>query len=34
MLKKVHLGLSRVAFVEGCPHISGGLYEGFHCSYI
>ena len=27
----LHLGLSEVAFIEGCPHIRGGLYEGFHC---
>ena len=20
-----------MAFIEGCPHASGGLYEGFHC---
>ena len=20
-----------VAFIEGCPHIRGGFYEGFHC---
>ena len=25
-----HLGLSEVAFIEGCPHIRGGLYEGLH----
>ena len=23
---------SGVAFTEGCPHVRGGLYEGFHCS--
>ena len=28
----VHLGLSEVVFIEGCPHVRGGLYEGFHCS--
>ena len=21
-----------MAFVEGCPHVRGGLYEWFHCS--
>ena len=26
--KRVHLGLSKVAFIEGCPHIRGGLYRG------
>ena len=20
-------------YIEGCPHIRGGLYEGFHCTY-
>ena len=30
--KRVLLGLSEVAFIEGCPHVRGGLYEGFHCS--
>ena len=25
---------SKVAFIEGCPHIRGGLYEGFHCSLV
>ena len=25
---RVHLGLSKVALIEGCPHIRGGLYEG------
>ena len=25
--KRVHLGLSKVAFIEGCPHVRG---EGFH----
>ena len=25
---RVHLGLSEVAFIEGYPHIRGGLYEG------
>ena len=29
--KKVHLGLSEVAFTEGCPHVRGGHYEEFHC---
>ena len=31
--KRVHLGLSKLAFVEGCPHtdVRGGLHEGFHC---
>ena len=29
--KRVHLGLSKVAFIEECPHIRGCLYEGFHC---
>ena len=19
--------------IEGCPHVRGGLYEGFHCTY-
>ena len=39
----MHLGLSKVAFIEGCPHVRGGLYEGcpqvrgvlyegFHCT--
>ena len=23
---------SRVAFIEGCPHVRGGIYEGFHCN--
>ena len=22
---------SGVGFIEGCPHIRGGLCEGFHC---
>ena len=22
--KRVHLGLSKVAFIEGCPHVGGG----------
>ena len=27
----LHLGLSKVAFIEPeCPHVRGGL-EGFHC---
>ena len=34
--KIVHLGLSKVAFVEVCrvTHVRGvrGLYEGFHCT--
>ena len=30
--KRVQLGLSEVAFIEGCPHVRGDLYEGFHCS--
>ena len=31
--KGVHLGLSnKLAFIEGCPHIRGGLYEGLHCN--
>ena len=31
-IKRVHLGLSKVAFIEGCPHVRGGLYRGvFHC---
>ena len=29
--KRVHLGLCKVSFIEGCPHVRGGLYEGFHC---
>ena len=28
--ERVHLGLSEV---EGCPHVRGGPYEGFHCTY-
>ena len=28
--KRVHLGLTEVAFIEGCPHVRGGLYEGLH----
>ena len=28
---RVYLGLSEVAFIERCPHVRGGLYEGFHC---
>ena len=28
--KRVHLGLSKVAFTEGRPHVRGGLYEGLH----
>ena len=27
-LKECHLGLSKVAFIEGCPHIRGGIHEG------
>ena len=23
-----------MAFIEGWPHLRGGLYEGFHCMYI
>ena len=23
-----------MAFIEGWPHLRGGLYEGFHCSVI
>ena len=32
-IKWVYLGLSKVAFsfIEGCPLIRDGLYEGFHC---
>ena len=35
--KRVHLGLSDVAFIEECPHVGGGgggggFYEGFHCN--
>ena len=26
----MHLGHSKVAFTEGCPHVRGGLNEGFH----
>ena len=26
--KTVYLGPSEVAFIEGCPHIRSGLYEG------
>ena len=29
--KRVHLGLSEVAFIERCPRVRGGLYKGFHC---
>ena len=25
---RMHLGLSEVAFIEGCPHVRGGLYRG------
>ena len=32
--KRVHLGLSKVAFIEGCPHVRGGLYERFHCTVV
>ena len=28
------MGLSKVAFIERCPHVRGGLYEGFHCKTI
>ena len=32
--RRVHLGLSKVvAFMEGCPHVMDGLYEGSHCTY-
>ena len=31
-LLRVYLGLSEVAFIEGCPHVRGGLYEGLHCT--
>ena len=24
---------SGVAFIEGCPDVRGGLYEGFHCNF-
>ena len=27
--KLVHLGLSELVFIEDCPHVRGGLYEGF-----
>ena len=30
--KRVDSGLSKVAFIERCPHVRGGLYEGFHCN--
>ena len=23
-----------MAFIEGWPHLRGGLYEGFHCTYL
>ena len=23
-----------MAFIEGWPHVRGGLYEGFHCNII
>ena len=23
-----------MAFIKGWPHLRGGLYEGFHCTYI
>ena len=26
--KRVHLGLTEVAFIEGCPQVRGGLCEG------
>ena len=29
--KRVHLGLSKVTFIEGCSHVRGGLYDGFLC---
>ena len=31
--KRVHLGLSEVAFIEGCPHIRG-VYKRFHCKAV
>ena len=30
---RVHLGLSEVALIEGCPHVRGDLYEEFHCRF-
>ena len=32
MLKIVHLGLGKMTFVEGRPHVRDGLCEGFHCT--
>ena len=33
-VETVHLGLGKTGLypyiVEGCPHVRGGLYEGFH----
>ena len=32
----MHLGLSKVALIEGCPCVMSGvdcLCEGFHCTY-
>ena len=29
----MHLGLSKVAFIEGVSSRHGGLYEGFHCTH-
>ena len=26
--KRVQMGLSKVTFIEGCPHVRGGLYRG------
>ena len=28
--KRVYMGLSKVGFIEGYPHIRDGLYEGLH----
>ena len=32
-ISRVHLGLGEVAFIEGCPHVRGGLYDWFHCIF-
>ena len=30
--RRVYLVLDKVVFIEGCPHVRGGLYKGFHCT--
>ena len=33
LITSIHFaGPSKVAFIEGWPHLRGGLYEGFHCN--